>query len=108
MFAITKNPPVSSYYGALIGVVAGWSERAWHLGFLLPAFAVVLGTYRLAERFPHSADRRRGHAVRSGFLVSATGVMCDVMMLAYGFGPSFSGWTEWIQQRRCISRQAAC
>ena len=74
MSAITKNPPLSSYYGALIGIVAGWSERAWHLGFLLPALALVLGTYRLAERFTasptmaapmiecRSNDRRRGHA----------------------------------------------
>jgi hypothetical protein len=83
MFAITKNPPVSSYYGALIGVVAGWSERAWHLGFLLPAFAVVLGTYRLAERFTASPLIAAAATLFApGFLVSATGVMCDVMMLA--------------------------
>ena len=83
MSAITKNPPLSSYYGALIGVVAGWSEGAWHLGFLLPALAMVLGTYRLAERFttwPLIAAAATLFA--PGFLVSATGVMCDVMMLA--------------------------
>jgi hypothetical protein len=93
MSAITKNPPLSSYYGALVGVVAGWSERAWHLGFLLPALAVVLGTYRLAERFtaspmiaaPMIAPPMIAAAATlfaPGFLVSATGVMCDVMMLA--------------------------
>jgi hypothetical protein len=98
MSAITKNPPLSSYYGALIGVVAGWSERAWHLGFLLPALAAVLGTYRLAERFTASPGiaapgiaapgvaapmiAAAATLFAPGFLVSATGVMCDVMMLA--------------------------
>src|SRR5271155_2249110 len=83
MSAITKNPPLSSYYGALVGIAAGWSERAWHIGFLLPALAVVLGTYHLAERFtacPLIAAAATLFA--PGFLVSATGVMCDVMMLA--------------------------
>ncbi len=83
MSAITKNPPLSSYYGALVGVVAGWSEPAWHLGFLLPALAVVLGTYRLAERFTASPLIAAAATLFApGFLVSATGVMCDVMMLA--------------------------
>ena len=81
MSAITKNPPLSSYYGALIGIVAGWSERAWHLGFLLPALAVVLGTYRLAERFTAAPLIAAAATLFApGFLVSATGVMCDVMM----------------------------
>ena len=86
--AITKNPPLSSYYGALVGLVAGWSESACHLGFLLPALAVVLGTYRLAERFTASPTiaaptiAAAATLLAPGFLVSATGVMCDVMMLA--------------------------
>jgi hypothetical protein len=82
MSAILKNPPLSSYYGALVGIVAGWSERAWHLGFLLPALAVVLGTYRLANRFTASPMIAAAATLFApGFLVSATGVMCDVMML---------------------------
>ncbi len=83
MSAITKNPPLASYYGALVGAVAGWSEQAWHLGFLLPALALVLGTYRLAERFTASPMIAAAVTLFApGFLVSATGVMCDVMMLA--------------------------
>jgi hypothetical protein len=83
MSAITKNPPLSSYYGALIGIVTGWSERAWHFGFLLPALALVLGTYHLAERFTASPLIAAAATLFApGFLVSATGVMCDVMMLA--------------------------
>src|SRR5271166_5460350 len=93
MSALTKNPPLSSYYGAVVGIVAGWSERAWHMGFLLPALALVLGTYRLAERFTASPKiaaptlaaptlAAAATLFAPGFLVSATGVMCDVMMLA--------------------------
>jgi hypothetical protein len=83
MSAVTKNPPLSSYYGALVGVMAGWSERAWHIGFLLPALALVLGTYHLAERFTASPLIAAAATLFApGFLVSATGVMCDVTMLA--------------------------
>ena len=80
---ITKNPPLSSYYGALVGVVAGWSEVALHLGFLLPALALILGTYHLAKRFTASpVIAAMATLLAPGFLVSATGVMCDVMMVA--------------------------
>jgi len=83
MSAVTKNPPLSSYYGALVGILAGWSERAWHVGFVLPALAVVLGTYHLAERFTAAPLIAAAATLFApGFLVSATGVMCDVMMLA--------------------------
>jgi len=83
MSAITKNPPLGSYYGAFIGVVTGWSEIAWHFGFILPALAVVLGTYHLAKRFTASPLIAAAATLFApGFMVSATGVMCDVMMLA--------------------------
>ena len=84
MAEVTKNPPLAAYYGALIGVAAGWSERAWHLGFLAPALAVVLGTYRLAGRFTKQPLIAAVSAVLTPvFVVSASGVMCDVMMLAF-------------------------
>jgi hypothetical protein len=51
MADVTKNPPLACYYGAAVGQVAGWSERAFHLAFLVPALALVLGTYRLAKHF---------------------------------------------------------
>ena len=51
MSEIAKNPPLACYYLAAVGLIAGWSERALHLGFLLPAIALVLGTYRLSIRF---------------------------------------------------------
>lgn len=84
MSEVTKNPPLASYYLAAIGSVAGWSERALHLGFLLPALALVLGTYRLSTRFTRSPLIATTAAfLTPGVLVSASSVMCDVMMLAF-------------------------
>src|SRR5271167_2885862 len=51
MSRVTQNPPLASYYMALLGSVAGWRERTLHLGFMLPAVGVILGTYHLARRF---------------------------------------------------------
>jgi hypothetical protein len=84
MSEITKNPPLACYYLAAIGSIAGWSERALHLGFLLPALALVLGTYKLSMRFTRSPLIATTAALLTpGVLVSATSLMCDVMMLAF-------------------------
>ena len=83
MAEVTKNPPLACYYGAAVGQVAGWSERAFHLAFLLPVVALVLGTYRLAKhftRFPILAALAT--ILTPGILVSACSVMCDTMMVA--------------------------
>jgi len=85
MSDVTQNPPLASYYAALIGVLSGWSELSLHLGFLLPAIAVTLGTYRLAMRF----TRLPFLAAVLGLLTPATlvcaaSVMCDTLMLAFG------------------------
>ena len=83
MFEITQNPPLASYYIALVARVAGWSERALHLGFILVAIALVLGTYRLAQKFTRSPLLASLCALLTpGVLVSATSLMCDTMMLA--------------------------
>ena len=83
MSEVTQNPPLASYYAALIGSVAGWSELALHIGFMVPAVGVTLGTYRLAMRFTHRPLIGAACTILApGFLVSATGLMCDVMMLA--------------------------
>ncbi|HUJ94078.1 MAG TPA: glycosyltransferase family 39 protein [Terriglobales bacterium] len=83
MAEVTQNPPLASYYAALIGRTAGWSERAMHLGFLLPTLALVLGTYRLAQRFTRSPLLAAlATLLTPGLLVSASSVMCDTMMLA--------------------------
>jgi 4-amino-4-deoxy-L-arabinose transferase-like glycosyltransferase len=83
MWEVTKNPPLASYYAAVMGTLAGWSERALHLAFLVPAIVLVLGTYRLARRFTRYPLLAAAAALLTpGFIVSATSVMCDTMMLA--------------------------
>ena len=79
----TKNPPLASYYLAAAASLVGWPERALHLAFLLPALAAVLGTYSLAQRFTNSPLLAAAATLLApAFLVSASSVMCDTMMLA--------------------------
>src|SRR5438270_12162936 len=49
MTKATENPPLTSYYIALLATITGWSESALHLGFLLPALAAVWRIYWLAR-----------------------------------------------------------
>lgn len=82
MWEETQNPPLACYYVALSAAVLGWNEFGLHLAFLLPAVLAILGTYRLARQF---CDRPLLAALATlftpVFLVSATSVMCDVLML---------------------------
>ncbi len=84
MAEVTKNPPLACYYVAAIGAIAGLSEWALHLGFLLPTLAMVLGTNRLAHHFTRSPLLAAAATLLTpGVLVSATSVLCNVMMLAF-------------------------
>ncbi|MFZ0277999.1 MAG: glycosyltransferase family 39 protein [Candidatus Sulfotelmatobacter sp.] len=79
----TRNPPLASYYSAAAAAFVGWSERALHLAFLLPALAAIWGTYRLAQRLTDSPLLAAlATLLTPGFLVSANSVMCDTMALA--------------------------
>ena len=79
----TRNPPFASYYIAAAASLLGWSERALHLAFLLPALAAIWGTYRLAQRFTSSPLLAAAATLLTpAFLVSANSVTCDTMMLA--------------------------
>ena len=83
MFSIMQNPPLSSYYMALMASFLGWSEPAMHGAFLVPAVAAVLGTFFLARRLCNSPLLAALLLLFTPvFLVSATGVMCDVWLLA--------------------------
>lgn len=83
MANVTQNPPLSSYFTAIIGAVFGWSERALHGGFLFVALALVLATYRLARHFTRSPLLATlATLLTPGILVSACSIMCDTMMLA--------------------------
>src|ERR1700761_9551444 len=39
IYTITQNPPLTSYYMAIVGSIFGWGETALHFGFLWPAVA---------------------------------------------------------------------
>jgi 4-amino-4-deoxy-L-arabinose transferase-like glycosyltransferase len=81
---VTKNPPLACYYLALAAKIFGWSEAGLHAAFLLPALVVVWGTYRLARRLCHwPLLATLVTFFTPVFLISATTVMCDVMMLAF-------------------------
>jgi 4-amino-4-deoxy-L-arabinose transferase-like glycosyltransferase len=83
IFLVMQNPPLSSYYTALIGRLLGWSELAMHLGFLLPAVAAIIGTFFLARRLSAPPLLAALFTLFTPvFFVSATTVMCDVWLLA--------------------------
>lgn len=83
MAEVTQNPPLTSYYIALVASVAGWSETALHLAFLIPALALSAGAFLLARRLcDRPALAALAGVLTPVFLVSATTVMSDVPMLA--------------------------
>ena len=91
MSQITKNPPLASYYLALTALVAGQSETAYHLGFLLLALSASVGTYFLARllcREPLIAALVS--LLTPVYLVSASTLMCDVMMLSFWIWATFA------------------
>jgi 4-amino-4-deoxy-L-arabinose transferase-like glycosyltransferase len=78
------NPPLACYYLALVATFAGWGEVGLHLSFLLPALAAACGIFWLGRR--HSAHPLLVAVVAiltPVFLISATTLMCDVMLLAF-------------------------
>ena len=84
MSMVNRSPPLAAYYMALIGVLFGWSEVVLHGGFLLPALAVVIGTFFLARRFcSHPLWAALTTVAAPGFLLSSTSIMCDTMMLGF-------------------------
>ncbi len=84
MAAVTQNPPLAAYYLALVGSLLGWSETALHAGFLLPALALVLGTYCMGRNFCSQPLWAALATVAAPvFLLSSTSVMCDTMMMAF-------------------------
>lgn len=84
MWVAMQNPPLCAYYMAAVGSVAGFGEVAMHIAFFLPAIAAVLGTFALARRLcPSPATAALLTLFTPVFLISATHVMCDVMLLAF-------------------------
>ncbi len=108
MSDINQNPPLTSYWIALVTALFGEREAALHLAFLLPAFLVVWGTWELARGW----SRRPLTAALAvlftpGFLVSATTVMSDTPMLA-AYVWSLVLWRQGLERRgngtgRCLT-----
>jgi len=83
MWRAMQNPPLCSYYMALVAFLFGWSEPALHLAFLVWTIISILGVFAVARRFcgePLIAALLT--LFTPVFVVSATNVMCDVMLLA--------------------------
>ena len=100
MSDVTQNPPLAAYYIAAAGGILGWSEAALHGAFLLPALAVILGTYFLARRFTRWPLLAGAATLAApGFLASSTTVMCDVMMVALWILATLL-WLEGLERRR--------
>ena len=84
MWVAMQNPPLCSYYIAAVGSFAGFGEAVMHGAFLLPAIAAVLGTFALAKRLCRSPLTAASLTLFTPvFLISASHVMCDVMLLAF-------------------------
>lgn len=84
MWQVTQNPPLACYYIALVSCLVGWSEIGIHVFMMIPAAAVVLGTYQIARKMCSSPLLAALVTLLTpAFLISGTTVMCDVLMLAF-------------------------
>jgi 4-amino-4-deoxy-L-arabinose transferase-like glycosyltransferase len=107
MFQITKNPPLASYYIALGTYLFGWAEVTLHLAFLIPALAVVFGTYYLArELCSRPLVAVLAGILTPGFLLSSTTVMCDIIMLATWVWAIFF-WVRGLKNNSALSLVSA-
>ncbi|HSH39693.1 MAG TPA: glycosyltransferase family 39 protein, partial [Chthoniobacterales bacterium] len=99
MAEVTKNPPLTSYYIAVVTAVCGEGAMALHVAFILLAAASVLGTYRLALRLCRSPLAAAVAVLFTPvFLISSTTVMSDVVMLAFWVW-AIVLWLEGIERR---------
>jgi 4-amino-4-deoxy-L-arabinose transferase-like glycosyltransferase len=100
MWTVTENPPLAGYYYALAGNIFGWSEMSLHFAGLLAALAVILGTHRLALRWCERPMLAACAVLFTPiFLVSASTVMCDVLLLAFWIW-AVVFWVEGLEQNR--------
>lgn len=83
MYQETKNPPLACYYLAAAGSLLGWSETALHAAMMLPAVLAVWGAYAVARQCEAPPFWTALATLATPvFLVSASTLMCDVLMLA--------------------------
>jgi 4-amino-4-deoxy-L-arabinose transferase-like glycosyltransferase len=100
MWEETRNPPLASYYIALVARLFDISEPVLHAAFLLPAVLAIWGTYRLAEEFCRQPVLATLVALWTpAFLVSSTNLMCDTMMLVFWMWAVLA-WERALRSRR--------
>jgi len=91
---VPKNPPLASLLSRGSGGDLRMNERALHAAMLLPALLAVWGVYELARRLCSRPAIAVAIAVLSpAFIVSATTLMCDVLMLCLFVWRSSRGLT---------------
>lgn len=77
------NPPLTSYYIALVASIGGWSEPVIHAAFILPALALAWGIFSLARvHCTRPALAAVTGVLTPVFIISATTVMCDILLAA--------------------------
>lgn len=107
MAIVMQNPPLAAYYLAVVGTFLGWSEAALHFGFLLPAVALVLGTYALGRRLcSHPLAAALATIAAPVFVLSSTSIMCDTLMVALWVWAIFF-WTEGLEKPLLLPAAAA-
>lgn len=108
MVEAQKNPPLVSYYIALVAKWFGWTETALHIAFFIPAAAAAAGAYYIAREL----CSRPFTAVLAGifspvFIISSTTVMCDVMMAAWWVWAVFL-WMRGVKKSSVLNIISAC
>jgi Dolichyl-phosphate-mannose-protein mannosyltransferase len=102
MWKVMQNPPLCSYYIAAIGSLGGWNEVGLHLAFLIWPILAVLGTYAVARRFCREPFLAALLTLFTPvFLISATNVMCDLMLLALWLW-SIESWIEGLERKSWV------
>ncbi len=82
MCRIMKNPPAASYYIAATTALAGWSEPALHLAFLLPAIGTIVATWSLARSLcEQPIFAALAVLTAPAFLVASMSIACDTAMV---------------------------
>ena len=100
MSSINKNPPLVSYYIALVTSLFGWKETVIHAFFIIPAVALSVGIYFLARSFCSYPCLAAILAIFNPvFLVSSTSVMTDITMVAFYVWAIFL-WREGLKNER--------
>lgn len=80
-YEMNKNPPGSSYYLALFGILFGWGEIPIHLSTILLSSLLSLGIFFIARRFTsHPLLATMTAVLTPAYLVSSNTAMSDIPM----------------------------